>query len=235
MRERKGRTARRAKRNSETLSKRERTFTFRAVRVKSVWKAFALKVAAWVVAALAVHFLTTIFLGGPPDYVVSGILILGALQIGVLDRTALPAAEGKLLKRGVALLMITFALWFGLGASAGEKIPWQPYSEEVLDAARRGQRPVVIDFTSRNCPPCHAMERKVFSNRRVANAAKDFVPLRADLTVANAAAQALAGKFNIEAFPTIVFIGADGQERRNLRLVGFENATFFAERIESAR
>jgi thiol:disulfide interchange protein DsbD len=203
--------------------------------VKKEWKQFTIKVAAWVGAAIAVQFLTTIFLGGPLYSIVAGILGLGALQIGLLDRTRLPAGEGKMLKRGVALLMITFAVWFATGAGAEEKIPWQTYSDELLDAARRGNRPVMLDFTSRNCPPCLDMERKVFTNRRVAEAAKEFLPLRADLTTPTSASEALAAKFQIEAFPTIVFIDANGKERSNLRLVGYENATFFAERVEAAR
>ena len=190
---------------------------------------------AWIAAALAVQFLTTIFLGGPPDYVVPAILFFGALQIGLLDRTSLPAGDGRMLKRGVALLMITFGLWFATGAGAEGKIPWQTYSDESLDAALRGKRPVMIDFTSQNCPPCSEMERKVFTNRRVAEAAKEFLPLRADLTLLNATNEAIALRFGIEAFPTIVFIGGDGKERTNLRLVGYENALRFAERVESAR
>ena len=203
--------------------------------MKKEWKNFAIKVGAWVAAALAVHFLTTIFLGGPPDYIVPGILALGALQIGLLDRTPLPASDGRMLKRGVALLMITFAVWFAMGAGTEEKIPWQTYSDGKLEAALRGKRAVMIDFTSQNCPPCLEMERKVFTNGRVADAAKDFLPLRADLTLLTAGTEALASRFQIEAFPTIVFIGSDGKERRNLRLVGYENALRFAERVESAR
>lgn len=199
------------------------------------WQKFALKVAAWVAAALAVHFLTTIFLGGPPEYVVPGILGLGALQIGLLDRTPLPAADGKMLKRGIALLMVTFAVWLGTNPGSKEGIGWISYSDEVLEAARKGGKPVIIDFTSRNCPPCLEMERKVFSNRRVMEAAKDFVPLRIDLTISNKRLEALAEKFGINAFPTVVFLGGDGRERQNLRLVGFENALRFAERVESAR
>ena len=203
--------------------------------MKKEWKRFAIKVAAWVAAALAVQFLTTIFLGGAPDYLVPGILLLGALQIGLLDRTPLPAGDGRMLKRGVALLMITFAVWFAIGAGAEEKIPWQAYSEESLHAAVRGQRPVMIEFTSRNCPSCRQMERKVFTDHRVTEAARVFLPLRADLTTLNATNEALANRFGVVATPTIVFIGTDGRERSNLRLVGYENALRFAERVESAR
>jgi thiol:disulfide interchange protein DsbD len=79
------------------------------------------------------------------------------------------------------------------------------------------------------------LERKVFSNARVAAAAEEFLPLRVDLTDVTPAEAALAEKFHIEAFPTVVFIGGDGKERANLRLVGYENARFFTERVQSAR
>jgi thiol:disulfide interchange protein DsbD len=205
--------------------------------MENVWQNFALKVAAWVAAAFALHFLTKIFLGGTPDFLIPAILAAGAMQIGLLDRTPLPAGNGKMLKRGVALLMITFAVWLGTNsdASGSGKIPWQSYSEEILEAARKSGRPVIIDFVSRACPQCKAMDRNVFSNDRVASAAAQFIALRVDLTDDTAASQALAARFGVEAFPTIVFLAADGKERSNLRLVGFENATFFAERLESAR
>jgi len=193
------------------------------------------KIAAWIGVALGVYFVTTIFLGGPPDYLVSGILVLGAIQIGLLDRTPLPAGEGRMLKRGLALLFVTFAVWLETGGGAADKIPWQAYSEELTQAARKGGRPVMIDFTSKSCAPCLDLERKVFSNGRVAAAAEEFLPLRADMTEPTPAAAALAEKFHIEAFPTIVFIGGDGKERVNLRLVGYENARFFTERVQSAR
>jgi len=199
------------------------------------WKAFSLKVALWLGAALAVHFLATVFLGGPPPYVVPGILILGALRVALLDRTALPVGDGKLLKRGVALMMITFAAWLVSNPGGDSKIPWITYSDEALAAARAGGRSVMIDFTSRNCPPCLDMKRKVFSQSRVAQAAEEFLPLQADLTDDSPASQALAARFHIEAFPTIVFIGPDGKERRNLRLVGYEDALRFRQRLEAAR
>jgi thiol:disulfide interchange protein DsbD len=93
----------------------------------------------------------------------------------------------------------------------------------------------MIDFTSRNCAPCVEMERKVFSHQRVGDAAAPFLALRADLTVDNASNQKLAEKFGIGAFPTVVFISTNGVERVNLRLVGYEDALRFAQRVESAR
>ena len=201
--------------------------------MSQAWKYFLIKVGAWMGVALLVQFCTTVLLGGPVDYVVPGILGLGALHLGLLDRTALPGSGGPLLKRGLALLMITFAVWLGTGEEEG--LAWQVYSEELVVAARQGGRPVMIDFTSRRCPPCLEMKRKVFSHGRVKAAAREFIVLRADCTEGTAAVRALTEKYGIEAFPTVVFLGADGQERVNLRLVGFEDALRFRERVESAR
>jgi thioredoxin-related protein len=201
----------------------------------NVWQKFAFKVGAWVAVAFTLHFLTKIFLGSPPVLLVPAILAAGALQIGLLDRTPLPGGDGKMLKRGIGLLMITFAVWLGTAMDVGGKIPWQNYSEDILEAAHKSGRPVMIDFTSQRCPPCAAMDREVFSDNRVASAAKEFIALRVDLADGVADSRAAAEKFGIQATPTIVFLGADGKERNNLRLVGYENANFFAERIESAR
>jgi thiol:disulfide interchange protein len=202
---------------------------------KSEFKMFVLKAGAWAGVAAAVQFFSTILLGAPPDYVVPGILLLGALHIGLLDRTPLLVDGGSVLRRGVALFFVTFAAWATMNGGGESKIFWQSYSEQLFDAARRSGRPVMIDFTSQLCPPCHQMERKVFSNTRVAEAAREFLALRVDCTTLDPRKRALVEKFAIEAFPTIVFLNTNGQERANLRLVGFENATFFAERVESAR
>jgi thiol:disulfide interchange protein DsbD len=204
--------------------------------MKKEWQAFGLKIAAWLAAAGVIHFLTSTLLGRAPDYLVPGILVLGALHIGLLDRTPLPGGDGKMLKRGLGLLMVTLAFWIANGSGAPSKIPWQVYSDELLAVARQTGRPVMIDFTSRNCPPCAAMERKVFNHHRVEAAARNFLALRADLTDEKSKpAQALMARYEITGYPTLVFLDAEGKERRNLRLVGFENATFFAERVESAR
>ena len=217
------------------MSNTRAALNFRAIRVKAPWQSFALKVGGWFLLAGGVGWCTTIFLESPPFYVIAGILSLGALQIGLLDRTPLPAGNGKMLKRGVALLMLAFAFWISGGANGASGIQWQTYSDEILEAARKGQRPVMIDFVRRDCPPCTDMERKVFTSARVKEAAKDFLTLRADLTDNNPANEALEKKFGIEGFPTIVFVGGDGKEHLNLRLIGYENARFFAERVESAR
>ena len=57
--------------------------------MSQAWKYFLIKVGAWIGVALLVQFCTTVLLGGPIDYVVPGILGLGALHIGLPGRTEL--------------------------------------------------------------------------------------------------------------------------------------------------
>jgi thiol:disulfide interchange protein DsbD len=208
-------------------------FDLRFATLKREMNIFLLKVAAFAALAGFVHAVTLMFLGRTILYLVPGILVAAGVYLNFFDRTRIEA--GEFFKRGVALLFAAVAVWLIAPSSEGAVIPWQEYDPQLVAAAQRGSRPVMIDFTSRTCQPCRDMERDVFSRRAVARAAEPFLALRADLTEDNTANRALADQFGVKAFPTIVFFGADGKERANLRLVGYERAESFVQRLEQAR
>jgi len=73
------------------------------------------------------------------------------------------------------------------------------------------------------------------SDPRVIKLSKNFITLKADLTTFKSEETiALREKFNIKGVPTILFLDADGQEFRSLRLTGYEDTDLFLSRMEKA-
>ena len=115
----------------------------------------------------------------------------------------------------------------------GSKIGWQSYSEAALNQAKESGRPVVIDFFADWCIPCKELDKFSFSDPEVIRLSKDFVMLKVDMTRGNSPeAKSLLKRYDIKGAPTIVFIGPEGQERKDLRMVQFEPADEVRARLE---
>jgi len=73
------------------------------------------------------------------------------------------------------------------------------------------------------------IDRVVFTQPSVHAALRDYVLVQADVTANDAQDQALMQRFGIIGPPMSLFF-KDGQERRGLRLTGFEDAQAFVQR-----
>ena len=60
---------------------------------------------------------------------------------------------------------------------------------------------------------------------------KKFITLKADLTLRDGSKQLLE-KYQIKGIPTVIFLKPGGEEVKQLRLVGFENAEKFFQRMK---
>ena len=193
---------------------------------------FALTVGAWAALAVGAYGVNRWFFDETRDYLAPVILLVGAVQIGWRNHTRIGGEGARLLKRGLGLFMAAVGLWLWLPAEPGPPVPWQPYSPEAVEAAHREGRSVMIDFSASWCEPCQRMDRKVFSRANVVEAARQFVVLEADMSdTQSAAARALGEKYAVAGYPTVVFLGPDGAERRELRLVGYEGPNAFLKRM----
>jgi thiol:disulfide interchange protein DsbD len=105
--------------------------------------------------------------------------------------------------------------------------------DRELAAAAASGTPVLFDFYADWCVSCKEMERYTFTDPAVASAMRGFVLLKADVTANDDVDQALMRRFGIIGPPGTLFF-ADGQELRGLRLVGFERAAPFRERLQRA-
>ncbi|MBK9041369.1 MAG: sulfite exporter TauE/SafE family protein [Bdellovibrionales bacterium] len=107
---------------------------------------------------------------------------------------------------------------------------WQPFSSVLLDNAIAKNQPVIIDFYADWCVACKELETRTFSDPRVIQKIKNFLPLRFDATHTSEEFESLRQKFNILGLPTIVIY--DGKEwRADLTLTGFEDANAFLKRL----
>jgi len=81
--------------------------------------------------------------------------------------------------------------------------------EEALLKANKQNKLIFIDFNAVWCAPCKVMERNVFTNPKVAELFnKEFINLKLD---GEREGRAIAKKFNVGAYPTLMFINGKGE------------------------
>lgn len=103
----------------------------------------------------------------------------------------------------------------------------------VAQARARGQWSL-IDFYADWCASCHVIERTVFGDPAVTARLARVQVIRPDVTANDAVDKALLQHWGVMGPPTLLFIGPDGAERRQLRVVGEISPGEFLERWNAA-
>jgi thiol:disulfide interchange protein DsbD len=187
------------------------------------WMESIKKVFGWVLLAMAAYFLRSV-LPAP----VGAWLLPAVLVIAVLVLLARGFGLGWPVRTAIAIVFLGVALFFVPRQLSG----WRPYDAA---AAVSSGRPAIIDFSAEWCLPCLELERRTFSDARVREALSRRELFKADMTrTGSPEALALAEKYDILGVPTVIFLDAKGREHKDLRLVGFEDADAFLERLQRA-
>ncbi|ABR91616.1 thiol:disulfide interchange protein DsbD [Janthinobacterium sp. Marseille] len=103
----------------------------------------------------------------------------------------------------------------------------------IQDAATRGQS-TMIDFYADWCVSCHIFEKEVLGNDQVIARLKRVQVIRPDVTAHDEHDKRLLSRWGVLGPPTIIFVGADGKEKRALRSVGEINTDQFLARLDKA-
>ncbi|MDT0619074.1 protein-disulfide reductase DsbD [Salinisphaera sp. P385] len=172
------------------------------------------------------------------------------------------AAGAHSLRQGAGLLALIYAAVLIVGASGGAGDPLRPLApftgggstasaanpdaspftrlqssdalrQAMAQAANDGQ-PAVVDFYADWCVECVNMEHRVFNQPEVGNALDGVAALQLDVTDYTSGQRALMREFGVVGPPTILFIGADGEERRDYRLIGETDTAGFVRRLRDA-
>jgi thiol:disulfide interchange protein DsbD len=192
------------------------------------WMEGVKKIFGWILLAMAAYFLRTVVPAPLGGWLPPAVLLAGAVALAVAARSLHP-----ILRFGAAVLLLGAAIFFFPWQGPAAAGPgWHPYSDQEVAKA---SRPVVIDFSAAWCAPCLELDDKTFSDPRVREALSRRAIFKADLTRSSSdEALAVSQKYDILGVPTVIFVDASGQERKDLRLVGFEGPEEFLARLEKA-
>ena len=92
----------------------------------------------------------------------------------------------------------------------------------------------MLDYYADWCVSCKEMERYTFTDPDVKAALANTMLLQTDVTANDDEDKALLERFGLFGPPAILFFAPNGEELRNLRVVGFMNAPRFREIVEKA-
>ena len=186
------------------------------------WMVGVKKAFGFILLALALSFAQPLLGDRAYSY---GLAVLAFAAFGTFAvRPALRKGRlGRVMATGAALVGLV-----GVGVMSQTPLPspeWVPYSASALEQAAAEGKPVVIDFYADWCLPCKEMDLVTFSRSEVLEAAGPMVMIKADVTLdSTEASREAVPHFQVEGVPTVVFLDAEGRERKDLRLGSFVRA-----------
>ena len=188
-----------------------------------------------------------------------GALLLGcAVFLGAFDHLTTEADGNQRLRKFGGVLLLIWGSLLLLGAAAGSRDFWQPLHalqlagtqseqgpafqpvksvaelDSVLARARLAQQPVMIDVRADWCVYCVQLERNTFPDPAVRAALSGALLIKIDVTDMNPDDKALLDTLGVFLPPAVIFIGDDGRERADSRVVGFLPPEEFAPRARQA-
>jgi thioredoxin-related protein len=164
---------------------------------------------------------------------------LADVQLGAVESRS----EREIMKKLMAWMMVA-----GLVAMAGRawaaEADWLTDFAKAQSKAQADKKMVLLDFTGSDwCPPCKALHKNVLTSDEFVNYAKDNLvlvlvdfPRHKEMTEEQKKAnQALAEKFNVEGYPTVLVLSKDGQELNKQVGYGGESAKEFVAKLKTLK
>lgn len=183
---------------------------------------------------------------------------LVATQMGAFDS----ARQGwPRLAKGIALFIALYATLLFIGALTQATNPLNPlenirntqsvsqpskikpkfttiYSDLELqlhiEKAKTLNKPILVDFYADWCISCKVMEENVFPLEHIRTKLEKFYLLKADVTENSTQNKELLDKFGLFGPPSILLFNSEGNEHRDLRIVGEISEQGFEQYLQQA-
>jgi thioredoxin-related protein len=134
---------------------------------------------------------------------------MGAVRVALVEVSMVGRTR---LQRLAAVLV---ALCCSVAARAADGVAWLPAAndadiERAFVAARADDKPVLLYWGAKWCPPCNQLKATLFNRHDFIERSKSLVPVEIDGD--RPGAQKLGSRFKVSGYPTMVLMRADGAE-----------------------
>ncbi|MFZ1320393.1 MAG: protein-disulfide reductase DsbD [Ignavibacteria bacterium] len=159
-------------------------------------------------------------------------IILSGAYLLLFDNKGKTSKVYTDIKYFIAILAVIYGTWNLKPEGAVEEVKWQMHTslQSIESSINSGNKPVMIDFYADWCAQCKELDEYTYTDPEVAELSKNFNNIKVDLTKENTE---ISNKFDIKGLPVVIFMNADGEEIKELRVTGFENPEEFKKKINS--
>jgi thiol:disulfide interchange protein DsbD len=203
-----------------------------------MWMVGVRRVFGVILIAMAAYFAAPLMPGNAGRWLMSAVMVVGAIYLLVIDRTGHEQPAIDRVMRVLAAVMLVTGVVIAPSvrirvATAGqpaEHLAWQPFDTTAVEAAVVAGEAMILDFSADWCAPCRELEEKTFAAPEVRALLASYARFKVDLTRSSAENQALAAEYDVLGVPTvIVFSGGD----EIFRITGFEPPEQFLARLQA--
>ncbi len=203
-----------------------------------MWMIGVRRVFGVILVAMAAYFAAPLMPGDSGRWLMSGVLVLGALYLLLVDRTGheQPTIDRVMRALAAAMLIVGVLMMPGVRhggaapAAGGDQFEWQAYEVAAVGAAIATGGPLIIDFYADWCAPCRELDERTFSAPEVSAVLEGYARFKVDLTRATEANQALTTEYGVMGVPTVI-VFSGGEEV--FRITGFEPPGRFLKRLQA--